>query len=218
MAKNTPRGIRLANPGNIRKTTDKWQGLADKQVDDEFFTFKSPAWGIRAMARILLRYQEHYELRSLEEIIRRWTPPVGHANGKRYVQDTQSAISNIEAFSGIERFESLNLQTYDDMEALVTGIIRQENGEQPYPQRVIDRGLELAGIVPEKRKATGSPEGQAGAIAGGTAGVAALVEVFNQVAPAIPMVERLAADSPIILGGGAVLAVAWFIHRRREDS
>jgi hypothetical protein len=36
----TPRGIRNNNPGNIRRNADPWQGLAERQGDVEFFTFK----------------------------------------------------------------------------------------------------------------------------------------------------------------------------------
>jgi hypothetical protein len=37
----TPRGIRNNNPGNIRRNSDPWQGLAERQGDVEFFTFKN---------------------------------------------------------------------------------------------------------------------------------------------------------------------------------
>lgn len=36
----TPRGIRNCNPGNIRLTRDKWQGLRSEQTDTEFFQFE----------------------------------------------------------------------------------------------------------------------------------------------------------------------------------
>lgn len=218
MTSPTPRGIRNNNPGNIRKTTDRWQGLADAQPDDEFFSFKSPAWGIRAMARILLRYQDHYELATLEEIIRRWTPPVGHGPKGPYTQDTDGAIRNIESFSGIGRFDVLNLHDYRDLEPLVRGIIYQENSKQPYPQSVIDRGLELAGVVPAKRSATRSPEGQAGTIAAGTAGSVALADDIHQASPALPILSTLAERAPWVLAGGLAVAVAWFFYKRRDSA
>lgn len=46
-----PRGIRNNNPGNIRRNGDPWQGLAETQGDKEFFTFTTPVYGIRALAR-----------------------------------------------------------------------------------------------------------------------------------------------------------------------
>lgn len=50
-----PRGIRNNNPGNIRRSSDPWQGLAKEQIDREFFKFKSSVYGIRALARLLGR-------------------------------------------------------------------------------------------------------------------------------------------------------------------
>ena len=37
--KSLPRGLRNNNPGNIRITKDKWQGLREKQTDKDFFQF-----------------------------------------------------------------------------------------------------------------------------------------------------------------------------------
>ena len=45
---NKQRGLRNCNPLNIRRTADLWQGLAERQPDPEFFTFRSMAWGYRA--------------------------------------------------------------------------------------------------------------------------------------------------------------------------
>ena len=46
--KSLPRGLRNNNPGNIRITKDKWQGLREKQTDKEFFQFVEMKWGYRA--------------------------------------------------------------------------------------------------------------------------------------------------------------------------
>ena len=51
------RGLRNNNPGNIRKTGDKWQGLSTTQTDDSFFQFTDAKYGIRAMAKLLKNYQ-----------------------------------------------------------------------------------------------------------------------------------------------------------------
>ena len=45
---NKQRGLRNCNPLNIRRTADLWQGLAERQPDPEFFTFRSMPWGYRA--------------------------------------------------------------------------------------------------------------------------------------------------------------------------
>lgn len=41
-----PRGLRNCNPGNIRITKDKWQGLRAKQEDKSFFQFTEMNGGI----------------------------------------------------------------------------------------------------------------------------------------------------------------------------
>lgn len=39
---SVPRGLRNNNPGNIRLSKDKWQGLRERQEDKEFFQFGTP--------------------------------------------------------------------------------------------------------------------------------------------------------------------------------
>jgi len=73
---SAPRGIRNHNPGNIRRSADPWQGLAKDQNDDAFFQFAEPKWGIRALARVLISYQDRHGLRTVRGIVSRWAPPV----------------------------------------------------------------------------------------------------------------------------------------------
>ena len=81
MTTKQPRGIRNNNPGNIRRNGDPWQGLAKDQTDREFFTFQSAVYGIRALARLLITYQDKYGLCTIEGIITRWAPAMrGHAS------------------------------------------------------------------------------------------------------------------------------------------
>ena len=51
-----PRGLRNCNPGNLRRTADKWQGLSAQQTDKEFFQFREMKWGYRALIKTLLMY------------------------------------------------------------------------------------------------------------------------------------------------------------------
>ena len=70
-----PRGIRNCNPGNIRITKDKWQGLREVQTDAEFFQFKAMKWGYRAMIRTLQNYRKRHGCETIADFIRRWAPP-----------------------------------------------------------------------------------------------------------------------------------------------
>ncbi len=71
-----PRGIRNNNPGNIRRSKDKWQGLREEQTDPEFFQFVSPAYGYRALIRTLQNYRRLRGCVTLKDFITRWAPPV----------------------------------------------------------------------------------------------------------------------------------------------
>jgi hypothetical protein len=72
----TARGIRNNNPGNIRYTGTPWQGLDEPKSDGQFCRFANPCWGIRAIARTLITYQDKHGLNSVYQMIARWAPPV----------------------------------------------------------------------------------------------------------------------------------------------
>ncbi|NYT80896.1 structural protein [Alcaligenaceae bacterium] len=147
-----PRGIRNHNPGNIERTGTRWQGMALQQTDSRFIVFKSPEWGIRAIARTLITYQDKRRARdgsridSVLEIIERWAPP--HENNtKAYARAVASAL-------GIgPDDETVDVYRYATMATLTQAIIRHENGPGPlggggwYAPAVIAAGLRLAGIV-----------------------------------------------------------------------
>jgi hypothetical protein len=131
-----PRGIRNRNPGNIRRSSDRWKGLASRQSDSAFFVFDTPLWGIRAMAVILRNYQRRHGLKSLAQIIGRWVP-AGENDTAGYVAAVSKAI-------GVAPRTSLDLSDGTALRALVAAIIRRENGLQPYDLDTIDLAIDLA--------------------------------------------------------------------------
>lgn len=137
------RGLRNRNPGNIRLSDDKWQGLADEQPDDEFFTFQSPAWGIRALAVLLINYQDRYGRNTITKIINRWAPPSEN--------DTGAYVRSVAASTGFRADQVLDMHSYDHLAPMVRAIILHENGQQPYSDDQINRGLVMAGVRPESR-------------------------------------------------------------------
>lgn len=70
------RGIRNNNPGNIRITKYKWQGLREKQEDKSFFQFTEMKWGYRALIRTLQNYRKRHGCATIADFIKRWAPPV----------------------------------------------------------------------------------------------------------------------------------------------
>lgn len=75
--RTTPRGIRNNNPGNIRNSErNEWAGEVNNvdKKDDAFEEFESMPHGIRAMMKLLQKYQRSYGLRSIRELVERWAP------------------------------------------------------------------------------------------------------------------------------------------------
>lgn len=77
----TPRGLRNNNPGNIRITKDKWQGLRPVQEDKEFFQFTEMKWGYRALIRTLQNYRRRHGCQTIADFIRRWAPSTENNTG-----------------------------------------------------------------------------------------------------------------------------------------
>lgn len=71
---SVPRGLRNNNPGNIRLSKDKWQGLRERQEDKEFFQFVSIEWGYRALMRTLQNYRWKHGMKTISDFITRWAP------------------------------------------------------------------------------------------------------------------------------------------------
>ena len=126
----TPRGIRLNNPGNIRKSSIKWDGLCkDQSGDDEFAQFQTPVWGIRAMCKVLLTYQKKHGLKTIRAMISRWAPP--------FENDTESYIDHVASKVGVGPDDEITLGNETPEQelqfaALVETIMVHENGHPPY--------------------------------------------------------------------------------------
>jgi len=210
-----PRGIRNNNPGNIRHG-DPWQGLAEQQNDPEFCTFKSPAYGIRAMARLLINYQDKYGLRTIRQVVERYAPPNENNTGA-YVQF-------VAGKAGRSADAHLDLHTYDDLRPVLEAMIRQENGQGLLPTvntwydaATVNKGLSLAGVEPPKRAAGPVPVTRETVGATATAGVG--ISQLAEGAPAVMDAVTTAQDSltsgqisrivvGLVLVGLAVL-IAW---------
>lgn len=173
----TPRGIRNNNPGNIRRNGDPWQGLAERQSDVEFFTFKTSIYGIRALARTLITYQDKHSLRTIRQIISRWAPPVEN--------NTNAYVRAVSIDAGLDADQPLDLHRFDHLLPLTKAIIHHENGQQPYTDAQITKALVLAGVEPETpnlQKTRTVKGGQAATAA--TAGLGMVEAVQQTIDPA----------------------------------
>lgn len=133
--KRLARGIRNRNPGNIRRSSDRWKGLAASQTDPAFLVFEAPLWGIRVMVVILRNYQRRHGLRTLAQIIRRWAPATEN--------DTAAYVRAVARAVRVSPRATFDLRHGSTLRDLIAAIIRHENGTQPYDVDTIDAAIDL---------------------------------------------------------------------------
>ena len=122
----TPRNIRNNNPLNIRRSKDKWQGLAAKQSDSSFFKFESMEMGWRAAFIILTKtYYHKYRLFTIRKIIKRWAPSVEN--------DTDAYIKKVSDLTGIDPDEPLGIPSLYPSRWMAVSLAMAivEGGRQP---------------------------------------------------------------------------------------
>jgi hypothetical protein len=135
------RGERNNNPGNIRwdgKTM--WEGLAEGpgSADERgFCVFTEPKYGLRALAKVLLNYQQHDNCSTIRQILTRWAPPTEN--------DTLNYIGDVCHYGGwladsIPRFLPGSMDLFD----LVKAIVIHENGHCAYEDSLIGQAVAMA--------------------------------------------------------------------------
>lgn len=230
-----PRGYRNNNPGNIERGSSRWQGLDPVQSDPRFATFSDPVWGIRAIARTLITYQDSREagdgsrIDTIRETIERWAPAIEN-NVSAYVR-------HVDRVHPKGADEPLDFHNYDDLMPLVRGIIDHECGDprdfglkEWYPQRVIDEGLHRAGVVPKGptavRKAARDPEAVSTGVtaAGAIGGVGGSAYIAMELRDANAALRRHGEETgepfyvvvPFCITILAALAALYFWRKRRK--
>ena len=191
-----PRGLRNFNPGNIRHG-QPWQGRAKDQLDPDFVTFQSFAWGIRAMARTLITYQDTHGLATIRAIIGRWAPPNEN--------DTEAYIRAVARKIGVTPDQQVSVHDYPVMRALVEAITQHENGRiAPITPAEFDQGLTFAGVVPDKarplmltRTGIGSSIATAGTAAGAVIDQLKDNDVEQAVTATVPLVGPSAPETAL---------------------
>jgi len=123
-----PRGIRNNNPGNIKKGTDDWLGLARPdqmapfQLNEAvFYVFREPEWGMRAMVSLLRAYKRKHGLVTPRGIISRYAP----AGDNNNVQSYATALAN---GLGIGIDDVADADDNSTVLQMIKAMIRHENG------------------------------------------------------------------------------------------
>lgn len=125
-----PRGLRNCNPGNIRLSDDKWQGLREEQTDGDFFQFQSMAWGYRALIRTLQNYRRKHNCWTIRDFITRWAPSCEN--------NTLAYIKSVCNYLGVPSVYVPDVDDKDTMCALAAAMSRHENGVDAIMQEVSD--------------------------------------------------------------------------------
>lgn len=202
------RGWRNRNPGNIEHApTNKWQGLSDPPTDGRFCRFVGHEYGLRALAVLLITYQDRHGLRTPRDIIARWAPPAEN--------DTAAYLAAVARRMGVGPDDPLDLHRHDHLRPLVEAIVAHECAGLTYPAAVLERALTLAGVPPAPPRtlaqvAAVTDTGR-GAVLVGAAGIAT---ALTQAAPAIQALGDLAPVVAIAVVLAAVAGVlAWRLGR-----
>jgi len=131
-----PRGIRNNNPGNIRRTADRWEGMTEAQTDLEFVQFTSPEFGFRAMLRVLRSYERRGVV-TIQDIISTYSPSSEN--------NTANYISFVANQLGKPPSTAIDLDR--DALPLIRAMATFENGARFanfYDDQVIQQGIALA--------------------------------------------------------------------------
>ena len=134
----TTRGERNNNPLNLDRTPDHWKGQDVPQVDPRFADVSDAVFCYREGARII---REHYATGrvTIEAIVEAWAP--GSEN------DTEAYILDVVGRMGIARGARLNITRVvgdrSDLLPLLAAITWHENGEDIYPDALIQHGMDL---------------------------------------------------------------------------
>ena len=122
MASKIPRGLANRNPGNLRRTSDKWLGLSETQTDPDFFQFKEMRYGYRALLRLLRNYRTRYGCKTVTEMIERYAPPTENT--------TMAYVRAVCARMEITPNCILDVDDRETMCALAAAISYVENGRE----------------------------------------------------------------------------------------
>ena len=131
----TARGIRNANPLNIRKSGDVFEGEVVPSGDKAFKQFETAAYGYRAAFKILRTYVTKYGLNTIRKMITRWAPP---EDGNH----TENYIKVVSERSGIPADDIIYPDNREMMTRVVAAMSYVENGIEAEMGDVI-KGWEL---------------------------------------------------------------------------
>lgn len=198
------RGIKNNNPGNIRISDQRWQGKVTPSTDADFEQFVSPEYGIRALAKILLD-DGSQGINTVRKVINKYAPSSEN--------NTEAYINAVCEHLKVQPDDELNLDDYNTMYGFVAAIIMHENGEVPYSDATINKGINMAGVYNVPKPAIAAqPEAHVAAGAGAIATISCAAPVIQSVSPAFPLIDKVITLAPWIITAIAVLGCIYLIY------
>jgi hypothetical protein len=88
------------------------------------------------MAKLLRNYEDKYGLNTISGLIGRWAPPNEN--------DTDSYVRSVSDRTGLPADYKLDFTNENEVGSLVKAIIHHENGQQPYDDTTVGKGVRMA--------------------------------------------------------------------------
>jgi len=131
------RAERNCNPGNIRKSTDMFNGEVRPSCDAEFKQFKDMDYGFRAMWAVLKSYYYRHHCVTIRMIINRWAPACDVRN------HTDAYAAFVAKRAGLNEDERLKFN-FEGMGKVVLAMAEFESGYvRPEWEQHCRKGFEM---------------------------------------------------------------------------
>ena len=133
-------GIRNMNPGNIRPGA---KFFGETGSESGYATFKSPAHGLRAMARLFQTYKEEYDIDTVDEFVDRYAP--AKDNDKKSRQNYKQFLADALGV-GVNDEVDLVARSND----LIPAVTKFENaGNMPYSDDMVAAAIKSSSVEDE---------------------------------------------------------------------
>lgn len=106
------------------------------QSDPRFCVFSEMYWGVRALAKVLLTYEDEHGLHTVRQLIDRWAPPTENK--------TEVYVKDVAADMKVGPDDVVFLHRLDTLCAAVRAISRHENGGDFLSPNDVTKGASLA--------------------------------------------------------------------------
>ena len=145
------RNVKNNNLGNIKLTSDKWQGMVDNPDEKTFVTFKTPEHGIRALAKVVQANLNATD--SYETYVNRYA---SEPNEKEYFKKNGKLMPHLENYAKLlAKSQGVDVSKPDwvkqkpsdvNMKEWIKATARAEGGSESlsyFTDEVIQKGLDL---------------------------------------------------------------------------